>query len=103
MKGIALVNPAITENTKNMDYSIIKVCAPVIDQNSGCVACSQCTTTLHFQLLQTLCEHSKHRKFPCLVLSLNLLMFHTEALMYIPQIIAYAIVEKGMENEGEQK
>ena len=40
---------------------------------------------------------------PCLVLSLNLLMFHTEALMYIPQIITYAIVEKGMENEGEQK
>jgi len=35
MKSIITINPAAIENAQ---YSIIKVCATVINQNSGCVA-----------------------------------------------------------------
>jgi len=45
MKSISTINSAITENT---EISIAIVCTQVIDFKSGCVALSQCVTTLCF-------------------------------------------------------
>ena len=48
--------------------------------------------------------HSKQRitlQAPLLVLHLS--KSHTEAIMHVPQIVTYAVKEKGMEYKGEQR
>jgi len=53
---------------------------------------------LHFQVLQTFWV--TFQEVP--LLALNLLKSCTEIIMYVPQIVIYAVVDKEMEHKGEQ-
>ena len=89
------MNPAITENT---ECFIIKACAPVIDIKVGVSLLTWCITTLHFTISTSnvwLSFQAKNnvRSAPPL-LALHLPKSRTEALMLVPQIITYVVVEK---------
>ena len=48
--------------------------------------------------------HSKQRiTLQAPLLALHLPKFHTEAITRVPQIVTYAVKEKGMEYKGEQR
>jgi len=69
-------------------------------QNSRRLACSQCITTLHFQLLRTLLvtfqANNSIRRAPA---SSALTKSNTEAITCLPQIITCIVVKKGMEHK----
>ena len=52
-KGVSLLKHEKYLYNQCSHYTIVKVCIPLIDRISGCVAWSQGITTLHFQLLWT--------------------------------------------------
>ena len=102
MKSISTINPAITENT---DGTIVKARAPVIVKKSGCVALIQCICMLCFASRSSnvwlLFLVKNNVTSP--LLALHLLKCHTKAIMRIPQIVTYAVKEKGIEYKGEQR
>jgi len=54
--------------------------------------------------LQTFGHHSKQRKtLKSLLLALHLPKSHTEAITRVPQIVTYAVREKGMEYKKKNK
>jgi len=102
MKSISTINPAITEN---MDGTIVKVHATVIDIKVG--VSPNYGVSLHFIWLPGLWTFSYHCKqritLQTPLLALHLPKSHTGAITCVPQIITNAIWEKGMEYKGEQK
>ena len=91
MKSISTINPANMENT---DGTIIKARAPVIDiKVSVPVALVWCIITLRFA----------SRALQAPLLALHLSKSHTKAITHVPQIVTYAVRDKGMEYKGEQR
>jgi len=102
MKSISTINLAITENT---DGTIVKVHAPAFDIKVR--VSPKHGVSLRFVSLpglRTFGYHSKQRiTLQAPLLALHLLKSHTEAIMHVPQIVTYAVREKGMEYKGEQR
>ena len=88
---------------ENMQCTIVKACAPVIDIEVGVLPSH--SVSLHFILLPALRKFGNHSKqrimLKALLLALHISETHTEAITRVPQIVTYAVA-KG-ESKGEQR
>ena len=57
--------------------------------------------SFRFQLFERFAKQSIMLKAPLLALHLATLKSHTEAITHVPQIVTYAVREKGMEYKRE--
>ena len=103
MKSISTINPAIMEN---MDGTIVKARAPVINIKVGVpVALTRCIITLCFAP-RCFTPRSSNVWLPFQAknnVASAPASTHTEAITCVPQIVTYAVREKGMEYKGEQR